>query len=222
MEGTMKSVDDVRRVFRPTITLIACTSAVFLASSAAEGRLEFPNVTIGSQDITKWAWGFLWSAAVWLVGRWFERMKTRTRAALESCGRLRVLHGEWLDALLDAFAPESGRNATLDKLVRFMGAHKFEPRLQNEQGPLSKEPDCSRLLAQAHLFHAEALNAKAKLLGLLDKSNAEYEQARAAVVEDLRRAYDAFSIELERTERLLNKKTDRLIPFIGGRLAENP
>jgi hypothetical protein len=202
-----------RRAPARIATICTCAAALVLVATASAAESGKSSSAIGSWDIAKWAGGVLWSAVVWFVGRWFLQKKHRTQDAIKSCRELRKLLGKWLDELRKAFAPEATRTAALKKLEEFMLAHDFEPRLQNELGILEQEPACSWLLARVSLFHAEALDAKGKIWTLLQKPDAEYEFAKAGVLLDVEKAYEAASRELDRTLEFLERSANRLLPL---------
>lgn len=179
-----------------------------------------PKDLVNSLDLPKWGLGLATAVAGWFVGRLTERSNTRTKEAIEACGRLRTLLSEWLDGIQDAVRSEASRDATLQKLEKFMLAHKFEFRLKAEEASLQQEPACSYLLALAELFHAEALVQKGKLWELLEDHesyDSSYELYKVEALKRLDGAYQEVLSELDLVVAFLERKRNRIIPWLGRR-----
>lgn len=148
----------------------------------------------------------------WLLGRIYERRKTRFKNALAACKRLRTLLAEWFDGIRGAVELEKTVDDTLEKLAAFMERHHFEERTRDDFHTISLEPDCQKLAGFAHLFKNIALERKKSLYMVLERVeySRAYEQYKDQAIAELQHVYDDFQAELDKTITSLEKKENRL------------
>ncbi len=172
-------------------------------------------------EIGKWALGLVTGVVAWFLSRLVEQSKARTKEAREACGRLRTLISEWIDGISDAVQSEATRDATLQKLRRFMSRHNFEPRLEEVETSLREEwRACQALIGRAETFHQQALHAKGRIVDILGSgSDKDYELNKPVILHQLEDVYGTVSAELNRVIAFLQGKQARIIPWFGRREA---